>query len=75
MKVSAAGFVPEYIDCTIVAQTPKMAKHILQMRANIAAACGMDTSRVNVKATTEERMGFTGEKLGLAAHAVCLLKE
>lgn len=74
-KVAAAGFEPEYIDCTIVAQMPKMAKHIQQMRANIAAACGVDVSRVNVKATTEERMGFTGEKLGLAAHAVCLLKE
>ena len=74
-KVKAAGFAPSYIDCTIVAQKPKMAKYIAQMRENIAAACGMDVSRVNVKATTEERMGFTGEGLGLAAHAVCLLEE
>ena len=74
-KVKAAGFGIEYIDCTIVAQAPKMAKSIPQMRANIAQACGTDISRVNVKATTEEKMGFTGEGLGIAAHAVCLLAE
>lgn len=74
-EVSCAGFALEYLDCTIVAQAPKMAQWLPQMRQNIADACGVDVSRVNVKATTEERMGFTGEKLGLAAHAVCLLRE
>ena len=74
-EISGAGFALEYLDCTIVAQTPKMAQWLPQMRQNIAAACCVDVSRVNVKATTEERMGFTGEKLGLAAHAVCLLRE
>ncbi len=74
-KVAAAGFAVSYVDCTIVAQKPKMAAFIQQMRENIAAACAVDVSRVNVKATTEERMGFTGEGLGLAAHAVCLLEE
>ncbi len=74
-EISGAGFAVEYLDCTIVAQTPKMAQWLPQMRQNIAAACCVDVSRVNVKATTEERMGFTGEKLGLAAHAVCLLRE
>ena len=74
-EISGAGFALEYLDCTIVAQTPKMAQWLPQMRQNIAAACCVDVSRVNIKATTEERMGFTGEKLGLAAHAVCLLRE
>lgn len=74
-EISGAGFALEYLDCTIVAQAPKMAQWLPQMRQNIAAACCVDVSRVNVKATTEERMGFTGEKLGLAAHAVCLLRE
>ena len=74
-RVREAGFVIEYVDATIVAQKPKMAPHIAQMRQNLAAACGVPAARVNVKATTEEHMGFTGEGLGLAAHAVCLLAE
>lgn len=74
-EVYSAGFSLEYLDCTIVAQTPKMAAWLPQMRVNIAEACGVHVSRVNIKATTEERMGFTGEKLGLAAHAVCILNE
>lgn len=61
------------IDSTILAQAPKMAPHIDRMRKNIACAVGIDTSRVSVKATTEEKLGFTGEKKGIAAHAVCLL--
>jgi 2-C-methyl-D-erythritol 2,4-cyclodiphosphate synthase len=52
-----------------------MAAWLPEMRQNIATACRVDVSRVNIKATTEERMGFTGEKLGLSAHAVCLLRE
>ena len=74
-EVYQAGFALEYLDCTIVAQVPKMAAWRPQMRANIADACRVPVSRVNIKATTEEKMGFTGEKLGLAAHAVCLLRE
>jgi 2-C-methyl-D-erythritol 2,4-cyclodiphosphate synthase len=74
-KVKRAGFSVEYIDCTIVAQAPKMARFIPDMRQNIASACGVPADRVNVKATTEERMGFTGEGIGIAAYAVCLLNE
>lgn len=73
--VTGEGFEIEYVDCTIVAQAPKMGAHIPQMRENLARACGIDVSRVNVKATTEEHMGFTGDGSGLAAHAVCLLNE
>ena len=74
-KVRAAGFLIDYIDCTVVAQAPKMAAHITTMRENLAKACGVSVSRVNVKATTEEKMGFTGSGQGIAAHAVCLLTE
>ncbi len=61
------------IDATILAQAPKMKPHISQMRENIASACDIDVSSVSVKATTEEGLGFTGEKLGIAAHCVCLI--
>ena len=61
------------IDATILAQAPKMKPHIPLMRQNIADACGIDTGCVSVKATTEEGLGFTGEKLGIAAHCVCLI--
>ena len=74
-RVETAGFSLSYLDCTIVAQAPKMGPYIQQIRLNLANACGVDVSRVNVKATTEERMGFTGDGTGLAAHAVCLLDE
>ncbi len=63
----------ENIDATILAQAPKMRPHIDTMRENIARALKIDVSCVNVKATTEEGLGFTGEKAGIAAHAVCLL--
>lgn len=62
------------IDATVIAQAPKMAPHILTMRENIAAAFGVDPDRVSVKATTEERLGFTGSGEGIAAHAVCLIE-
>ena len=62
------------IDSTILAQAPKLAPHIETMRRNIADAVGVELSAVNVKATTEEGLGFTGEKLGIAAHAVCLIE-
>ncbi len=61
------------IDATIVAQTPKLSPYLPQMIQNIADACRVEPEQVNVKATTEEHLGFTGEKLGIAAHSVCLL--
>lgn len=63
------------IDAVIIAQRPKMAPHIPQMRRNIADALQIDLSDVNIKATTEEHLGFTGQGLGISAQAVCLLKE
>lgn len=62
------------VDATVIAQAPKLAPHIGQMRKNIADALGVAVDCVNVKATTEEHLGFTGEKLGIAAHAVCLIE-
>ncbi|MCR5488080.1 MAG: 2-C-methyl-D-erythritol 2,4-cyclodiphosphate synthase [Lachnospiraceae bacterium] len=66
-------YLIENIDATIIAQAPKMRPHIAQMRKNIAEALGIDEEQVNVKATTEEHLGFTGEGLGIAARAVCLI--
>lgn len=63
------------IDATILAQAPKLAPFILQMRENIARACCIPVSAVSVKATTEEGLGFTGTKEGIAAHAVCLITQ
>lgn len=73
--LSEKGFAVEYADMTVVAQKPKLAPYLGRMREKIAAALSVELSRVNVKATTEERMGFTGREEGIAAHAVCLLKE
>ena len=69
------GFGIGNVDATLVAQRPKIAPYILQMRHNIAEDLGVDISRVNVKATTEERLGFTGSGEGMAAHAVALILE
>ena len=74
-KVAAAGYRVSNIDVTMIAQRPKLKDHIPQMVKNIAAAVGIGETRVNVKATTEEHLGFTGEGLGMACHAVCLLEE
>jgi len=74
-RLAAKGMHPEYIDVTIVAQKPKLAPYIDQMRETMAADIGIAKERLNVKATTEEKMGFTGRGEGIAAHAVCLLKE
>ena len=63
------------VDATILAQKPKMAPHIEKMRQNIAEDLNLSLERINVKATTEEGLGFTGEGKGIAAHAVCLLEE
>ena len=74
-RVQEAGYRVSNIDVTMIAQRPKLRPHIEQMERNIASAVGIDESRVNVKATTEERLGFTGEELGMSCHAVCLLEE
>ena len=62
------------IDATVIAQAPKLAPHIPLMREKIAAAFGVDTDLISVKASTEEKLGFTGSGEGIAAHAVCLLE-
>ena len=67
-------FIVENIDATIIAQRPKLAPYIEEMRENIAEALQIDISQVNVKATTEEGLGFTGSGAGIAAQAVCLLE-
>ena len=74
-RVAEAGYRVSNIDVTMIAQRPKLRPHIGQMEQNIAHALNLDVRRVNVKATTEERLGFTGEELGMACHAVCLLEE
>ena len=74
-KVKAAGYRVSNIDVTMIAQRPKLAGHIPQMVKNIAAAVGIAETRVNVKATTEEKLGFTGTGEGMSCHAVCLLEE
>ncbi len=61
------------VDATIIAQKPKISSHILKMRENIANICKVNVDQINVKATTEENLGFTGRCEGIAAHAVCLL--
>lgn len=63
------------IDATIIAQKPKLAPFIPEMKQNIADDCGLDEDYINVKATTEEGLGFTGELLGISAHAVCLINK
>ena len=72
--VQAAGWELANLDTTLVAQAPRMAPHIDSMRANLAADLAADISRVNVKATTTEKLGFTGREEGIAAHAVVLLQ-
>ncbi len=73
-KLYAAGYKPVNIDATVIAQAPKLAPHIPEMRKRIAFALGIDTDAVSVKATTEEGLGFSGERLGIAAHSVCLIE-
>ncbi len=67
------GYKIVNIDATVIAQRPKLAPFILTMRRNIAAACGLDAGEVSVKATTEEKLGFTGSGEGISAHSVCLI--
>ena len=68
------GYSVSNVDATVVAQAPKLAPHIEQMRKNIAEVIGIDLSQVSIKATTEEKMGFTGSCEGICAHAVCLIE-
>ena len=74
-KLRSSGFEIEYIDSTVVAQKPKLMPYIRDMIACIAKYSGISPDRLNVKATTEEKMGFTGNLEGIAAHAVCILRE
>ncbi len=69
-----SGYAIGNIDATLIAQRPKIAPYIEAMRQNLAAALDISSDRVNIKATTEEHLGFTGEGLGMAAHAVCLIE-
>ena len=73
-RIRAAGYAVSNVDCTVLAQAPKLAPHILTMRERLAAAMGVSVDQVSVKATTEEGLGFTGAKEGIAAHAVALLE-
>ena len=74
-KLTAAGYKVGNIDVTMIAQRPKLKDHIPTMAKNIAAALEIEENRVNVKATTEEHLGFTGTGEGMSCHAVCILTE
>ncbi len=74
-KIADAGYRVSNVDVTMIAQAPKLKPHIEQMMENIASDLQIARSRVNVKATTEEKLGFTGSGEGMACHAVCLLEE
>lgn len=75
ISIKGKGFTVENVDGTIIAQRPKLAGHIPEMRARLAQCLEVPQDRVNVKATTEEGLGFSGAGEGIAAHAVCLLTE
>ena len=68
------GYAIGNIDATVIAQKPKLAPYIEQMRRRMAEVCGIDMEQLSVKATTEEKLGFTGSGEGIAAHAVCLIE-
>ena len=74
-KVAAAGYRVGNVDVTMIAQRPRLKDFIPQMEQNIASALDVEPGRINVKATTEERLGFTGSGEGMACHAVCILEE
>ena len=71
--ITEKGYIIGNLDATIIAQAPKMAPHILKMRENIANVLNTDLNNINVKATTEEGLGFTGNKEGISAQSICLL--
>lgn len=72
-QVRAAGFAPVNVDCTLVAEAPRVVRHVPAMRTVLSADLGVDETRVNIKATTNEGMGHLGRREGIAAHAVALL--
>jgi 2-C-methyl-D-erythritol 2,4-cyclodiphosphate synthase len=74
-KLCANGFKPSNIDATVIAQRPKLAPYIPEMRKRISYALDMELDDISIKATTEEGLGFTGEGAGIAAHAVCLIEK
>ena len=71
--IAGAGYAIGNIDVTVIAQKPKLAPHIPEMRKNLCRVLDIEENQVNIKATTEERLGFTGSEEGIACHAVCLL--
>lgn len=74
-KIKAAGYCVGNIDVTVIAQAPKLASYLMQMEANLAVILGIRVDRINIKATTEEHLGFTGSGEGIACHAVCMLED
>ena len=74
-KIREAGYKVGNVDATVIAQKPKLAPHIPAMREIVARALGLDLDQINIKATTEEHLGFSGREEGIAAHAVCLLEK
>ncbi len=74
-RLSQNGYKVGNIDATIIAQNPKMKPHIEKMIENVAKACRVSVERINIKATTEEWLGFTGSGEGISAHCVCLIEE
>ncbi len=73
--IEEKGYKVNNIDATVIAQAPKLAPHIFSMRENIAKALNVDVDFVSIKATTEEKLGFTGRKEGISAHCVCLIEK
>jgi 2-C-methyl-D-erythritol 2,4-cyclodiphosphate synthase len=73
--ISTAGYKVSNVDATVIAQAPKLAMHIEQMRKNIAKALSVELCDISVKATTEEKLGFTGRGEGISAHAVCIIEK
>jgi len=73
-RLAGAGYAVGNVDATVIAQAPKLAPYLDRMAQNLADALGVERGGVNVKATTEERLGFTGSGEGIAAHAVCLIE-
>ena len=73
--ISSLGYKIENIDSTIIAEKPKMAPYIFKMRSNISEALNIDISMINIKATTEEGLGFTGRGEGISAQSICLLNK
>ena len=74
-RIREAGYEVGNVDATVIAQKPKLAPHIPAMREIVAKTLGVDLDQINIKATTEEHLGFSGREEGIAAHAVCILEK